>query len=928
VLVMQQQFADKFLTTPVTQVYIDADWNEIALQPETRPISIVDPAQPAYVMYTSGSTGKAKGVTIPHRAINRLVFNTNYIDLTAADRIAQASNASFDAATFEIWGALLHGATLVGVPREVTLVPQQFAAYLRRQRISILFLTTALFNQIVQAVPDAFQSLRCLLFGGEAVDPVSVRTVLQNGAPEVLLHVYGPTESTTFTSWYRVENVSKNAITVPIGRPISNTQVYLLDRNLQPVPVGVPGELFIGGDGLALGYHNRPELTAEKFVPNPFGEGCLYKTGDLGRYRPDGNIEFLGRIDHQVKLRGFRIELGEIETTLTDHPHVQEAVVVMREEQPGDKRLVAYLVPSDVSETAQTEFVSLWQNLYEETYGQSSLQTDLDFNLSGWNSSYTGLPIPEAEMREWVEHTVAEIRALKPDHVLEIGCGTGLLLSRLAPECTTYWGTDYSQAALKHVQKLKQASTDLDHITLLACLADDFTDIPSGAFDLVILNSIVQYFPSVDYLRRVLAGAVNVVKPGGFIYVGDVRNHALSMAYQVSVQLYQAPEEATREQLERQVQQRLLDEDELLIDPAFFYALRDQLPQIERVQISLKRGVYHNELTRFRYQVVLQAGATDDQPTVNGQQVAADSQRHHHEATVDWVDWQQAELTVATVRQRLNEQQPQRLGLRRVPNARLQTEMETLAWLTKAQEQTVGQLRRYLPRVDRGIDPEELWALSKELPYTVHVSWSAGAPGAMDVVFSRQTNNGREMLTVLPTPERTRRPWPAYGNNPLLGKLYRALIPQVREYLQRKLPDYMVPSAFMVLDALPLTPNGKVDRHMLPSPVILRSGISNNFVPPGTATEEIIVRIWSEVLGLEQVGIHDDFFELGGHSLLATQVISRVREAFSVNIPLRDLFERPTVAGLAERLDALRAAQAMRPTEQLIPNEEEEEEVW
>ena len=918
VLVMQQQFADKFLTSPASQVYIDADWNAIALQPETKTVSAVDPAQPAYVMYTSGSTGKAKGVTIPHRAISRLVFNTNYIDITPADRIAQASNASFDAATFEIWGALLHGAILVGVPREIMLSPHQFAAYLHQHRISILFLTTALFNQVVQSVPNAFQSLRCLLFGGEAVDPTPVRTVLQNGSPQILLHVYGPTESTTFTSWYRVKNIPADAITVPIGRPISNTTIHLLDRYLQPVPIGAPGELYIGGDGLALGYYNRPALTAEKFIPNPFREGRLYKTGDVVRYLPDGNIEFLGRIDHQVKLRGFRIELGEIESILAQHPSVQETVVVMHEEQPDDKRLVAYLMPTEVNEAAQMEFVSLWQNLYEETYGQPSLQNDVSFNLSGWNSSYTGLPLPETEMQEWVEHTVAEIRALKPDRVLEIGCGTGLLLSRLASECTTYWGTDYSQAALQHIQKLKQASTDLGHVTLLDCMADDFTDIPSGAFDVVILNSIVQYFPGVDYLRRVLAGAAKAVKPGGFIYVGDVRNYALSMAYQVSVQLYQATDEVTRRQFEQQVQQRLLDEEELLIDPTFFYTLKDDLLPIEQVWISLKRGHYHNELTRFRYQVVLQVGPTDARPAENGQPQAA----------VDWLEWQQAGFTVATLRQQLAEQQPQKLGLRRVPNARLQTEMKTLAWLADAQEQAVGQLRRHLTGIDQGVDPEELWALGEALPYTVHISWSAYAPGAMDVLFSRQTTNSRIMLNTMPAPEQSPRSWPAYGNNPLLGKLYRTLIPQVREYLQSKLPDYMVPSAFMILDALPLTPNGKIDRRTLPSPVVLRSAISNNFIPPGTATEESVARIWSEILGLDQVGIHDDFFDLGGHSLLATQVISRVREAFSVTIPLRDLFERPTVAGLAERLDALKAAQAMSPDEQMISNEDEEEEVW
>jgi amino acid adenylation domain-containing protein len=326
----------------------------------------------AYVMYTSGSTGNPKGVCIPHRAVNRLICHTNYQALDATDCVAQAANASFDAATFEIWGALLSGAKLVGLPKEVALSPQEFARYLQEQQISTLFVTTALFNQLVHAQPSIFHALRLLLFGGEAVDPRWVRVALQHGAPARLLHVYGPTESTTFAAWYPVEQVADDATTIPIGTPLSNTQLYILNSFLQPVPVGVAGELYIGGDGLARGYLARPDLTAERFIPHPFaalpiagqrGEAHgvgdrhlkqgvsasepgarLYKTGDMARYRPDGSIEFLGRFDHQVKLRGFRIEPGEIEALLHQHPAVQEAIVTVREDTPGNRRLVAYIV--------------------------------------------------------------------------------------------------------------------------------------------------------------------------------------------------------------------------------------------------------------------------------------------------------------------------------------------------------------------------------------------------------------------------------------------------------------------------------------------------------------------------------------------------------------------------------------------------------
>lgn len=299
----------------------------------------------AYVMYTSGSTGEPKGVCVPQRAVSRLVLNTDYVALTEGDVVAQTSNVAFDAATFEVWGALLNGAKLVGISKDVALSPSEFANELKAHGVSTLFLTTALFNQMVQEASEAFTGVKHLLFGGEAVDVRRVREVLANGRPRRLLHVYGPTETTTFATWHEVKEVSPNATTVPIGRPLANTELFVLDGHMQPVPVGVVGELFIGGDGLALGYWQRPELTAERFVEHPFKRGTrLYRTGDLVRYRADGNVEFVGRNDNQVKLRGFRVELGEIESVLRGHERVQECVVVVRQEEPGDKQLVGYVV--------------------------------------------------------------------------------------------------------------------------------------------------------------------------------------------------------------------------------------------------------------------------------------------------------------------------------------------------------------------------------------------------------------------------------------------------------------------------------------------------------------------------------------------------------------------------------------------------------
>ncbi|OPB02335.1 non-ribosomal peptide synthetase [Pseudomonas synxantha] len=319
---------------------LDLDTLGLAPQPSHNP----DLSQPsdsvAYIMYTSGSTGQPKGVLVPHRGITRLVLNNGYADFNAADRVAFASNPAFDASTMDVWGPLLNGGQVQVIDHATLLDPSAFAQAL--QGVTVLFVTTALFNQYVQLIPQALAGLRILLCGGERADPAAFRTLLAQAPALRLVHCYGPTETTTYATTCEVHTIADDADSVPVGRPISNTQVYVLDAQ-QPVPLGIVGEICIGGDGVALGYLNRPELTAEKFVQDPFNPGALlYRTGDLGRWTADGLLECIGRNDDQVKIRGFRVELGEIQARLATFAGIQDAVVLAREEVPGDKRLVAY----------------------------------------------------------------------------------------------------------------------------------------------------------------------------------------------------------------------------------------------------------------------------------------------------------------------------------------------------------------------------------------------------------------------------------------------------------------------------------------------------------------------------------------------------------------------------------------------------------
>nr|WCB70649.1 NRPS module 13 and terminal condensation domain [Corallococcus coralloides] len=303
----------------------------------------------AYVMYTSGSTGRPKGIGVCQRGVLRLVLDTQYIQFRPDDVVAHAANVAFDAATFELWGALLSGGTLLIVPRELPLSPDAFIQALREERVSVLFLTPALFHQLAELRPDAFGSLRALVVGGDALDPRRARAVLAAGRPGRLINGYGPTETTTFATWHPVDGLPEGARSVPIGLPISRTRAYVLDARMEPVEPGLPGELWLGGEGVARGYVERPELTADRFRPDPYGGvpgARLYGTGDVVRRRADGSLEFLGRRDFQVKVRGFRIELGEVEAALREHAEVASVVVTAdRDGVTGERRLVAYVVP-------------------------------------------------------------------------------------------------------------------------------------------------------------------------------------------------------------------------------------------------------------------------------------------------------------------------------------------------------------------------------------------------------------------------------------------------------------------------------------------------------------------------------------------------------------------------------------------------------
>ncbi|MDB9541878.1 amino acid adenylation domain-containing protein, partial [Microcystis aeruginosa CS-1036] len=925
-LLTQSSLIDKLPNHQAKTVFLAEIWQEIKPMNRDNLTGKVTASNLANVIYTSGSTGKPKGVMVEHQGLcNLALAQIQTFAVSSQSRVLQFASFSFDACIWEVLMALGAGARLYLASKENLMPGLPLIKQLRENKITHITLPP---SALAVLSWENLSSLQTIIVAGEACSPELVKKWSQG---RNFFNGYGPTEGSVCATVAKCTPVDEK---ITIGRPIPHVQVYILDSHLQPVPIGVPGELHIGGAGVARGYLNRPELTAEKFISNPFvsldppltpldkgGEqpSKLYKTGDLARYLPDGKIEYLGRIDNQVKVRGFRLELGEIEAVLSQHPLVQEAVVIARADQASDHdqdqlntNLVAYLVPALKGQVLpeqlaqwQSEYVSDWQKIYEESYSKPQPQTeDPTFNISGWNSSYTGQAIPDAEMQEWVDQTVSRILGNQPpQRVLEIGCGSGLLLFRVAKHCQEYWGADYSAATINNLEHLCSTIEGLEgKVKLLHRTADDFTGIPQATFDRVVINSVVQYFPSVDYLLQVIAGAVKAIADRGKIFLGDIRSLPLLEPYHAAVQLARAEANKTLEQWQKQVNQSVATEEELLIEPQFFIALKQRFPRISWVEIAPKRGQADNELIQFRYDVTLHLD-TDGQKT-----------------TIPWLNWQRDRFSLAQLQDKLKLEQPEYLGIRDVPNQRLQKALQILDCLENPPGvTTVGELRQLLAKNTRiGINPEQMWQLGEQLGYTVHLSWWEGSQdGSFDVVFCRQNAilepiinkidqqpypNFWDDETIIP------KSWTDYTNNPLYGKLVQKLVPQVREFVQQKLPSYMVPQAFVLLNTLPLTPNGKVDRQALPTPDTATRNLATGFLAPRTPIETQMSQIWSEVLGVERIGIKDNFFELGGHSLLATQVISRSRDLFSVELSLQNLLEYPTIANLAQIIEVLTVA--------------------
>ncbi|MDX2549400.1 thaxtomin non-ribosomal peptide synthetase TxtA [Streptomyces stelliscabiei] len=842
------------------------------------------PASPAYIIYTSGSTGIPKGVVVTHQGVASLIATQRRrLAVTGASRVLAFSSPSFDASFWEMSMALLAGAALV-VGRPGRLLPDaELAALIADHGVTHVTLPPSVAGALG---PDMLPPSVTLVVAGEACPAALV----QRWRPHrTMVNAYGPTESTVCAT---MSDPLADDVAPPVGRAVDGTRIHVLDDRLAPVVPGAVGEIYIAGHSLARGYLERPGLTAQRFVADPFGPAGsrMYRSGDLGRWTRSGDLEFVGRADDQVKVRGFRIEPGEIESVIAGCRGVRQAAVVLREDRPGEPYLAAYVIPENAAadEVAGEEpdgQLDAWRRLYDDLYGRADT-ADFGEDFSGWVSSYGGRPIEG--MREWREQTVRQIRELAPRRVLEIGCGSGLLLSQLAGDCESYWGTDISGALIERLRgQVAERPGLADRVVLHQLSAHELGSLPSGGFDTVVLNSVIQYFPSGDYLFDILREVSRLLVPGGAVFLGDVRNLRLLRTFHAGGLLAAATHTDTPQTVCAAIDRAMAQEKELLVDPEFFTTAVGALPGMTLESCTLKRGGYDNELSRYRYEVVLRkhAGPADDTgPTDDAGPVVR-------------LRWDGEMASLADVADRLRRGKPERLCVTGIPNGRVAGEhAATLALFDRRPLHEVLSLGQ----APAGVAPEDLRRLGAELGYRVDCTWSSEDDALIDASFTRAG-----ALVPRPAPRTDAEPdgfSPArFTNRPAFARPDSQTMASLPGQVAAKLPAFMVPEVFVPLDRLPVTVNGKLDRGALPRP---RRAAHASGRPPRTAREEVLAAIFADVLATADVTADSDFFAVGGNSLLATRLAAEVRRRLNTEMPLSWLFESPTVGALAARFDA------------------------
>lgn len=857
----------------------------------------------AYVIYTSGTTGNPKGVMVNHEALSGFCSADNFISFSKSSCVLGCSNYAFDGSLFEIFYTLCHGAKLVVADKNVLLNNDQLKTVITRHQINTIFITTALFEYYIALKEDnSLLLLENVLFGGEKINVSRLAELKPSLGKVNVVHVYGPTETVIFSTYCEI--TPANIHQAPIGRRLKDKTIYVLNRDGKPLPMGAVGELYIGGVGVACGYLNHPELTSQKFIPNPFQKRendppginrKLYKTGDFVRMLPNLDLQYIGRADFQVKIRGHRVELSEIENVMMEHPDIKQSIVLPLKREAGNVSsdyLVGYYTRNlNIHEEDVKEFVENWRNLYDIEYTDLNID-EYKENITGWKSSYTGENFSKIEMLEWRDDTLKRIKLLNPQRVLEIGSGSGLVLSNLIKDCEHYYAVDFSDLAISYIEKASK-KLDCGHkITTIVAAADevDFVSL-RGQYDTVILNSIVQYFPTLNYFENVILSAIENISPVGKIFIGDVRDYRLLSCFHYSILKFKHVA-VNKDKVDHFVSR----EKELLIAPEYFAHLMRLNPDISYMKLLPKAGEAINEMNYYRYDVVLYIDKT--RSTLKPE-------------SIEYGNF----VKILNIEEYLSVNKPEYAYIK-FPNKRIAQEyVECCTLYGKDGEFNTND-------IDNILSLKEIEAIFQKYGYSVLCHLDIFSPLYINIVG--QKNKGIKNIDAAVNYPSASLSEIEFANNPV--KSIKLLECQddaaLRAYLEEKLPSYMVPTYLVLLDKFPINSNRKIDRKALSNPEFV---ITTDYELPRNQLERELCEIVANTVGLSVIGINDDFFKIGGNSILAIRLVSKINNHFDCQLTIASVFVNKTIANLSKlilesrnRFELILPLNHIRPEKQAI----------